>query len=123
MSGGRWSGLELPLSGLKARRVFRRRRRQNRLKLFATGLLLLLSGAGTLAALMQLPERLDTLLLVSNAIANLIGGLARFGMGLLQMVAVVALVALVLAALVLLVAGSVRLVKALLPAPSHPSDS
>ncbi len=109
--------LQLPMAAPKNRRVFRKRRRQARFRLFGSGLLLLAAGAGVLVALMQLPERLDTLLLVSNAIANLIGGLSRFGMGVLQLLGVVALVAVALGALVLVVAGLVRLVKALLPPP------
>jgi hypothetical protein len=117
MSSDRRRILQLPKAAPHNRRVFRKRRRQARLRLFATGLLLLAAGAGMLAALVQLPERLDTLLLVSNAIANLIAGLSRFGMGLLQLLGVVALVLVAFAALVLLAAGLVRLVKALLPPP------
>ena len=113
--------LQLPMAAPKNRRVFRKRRRQARFKLFGSGLLLLAAGAGVLVALMQLPERLDTLLLVSNAIANLIGGLSRFGMGVLQLLGVVALVAVALGALVLVVAGLVRLVKALMPPPPPPA--
>ncbi len=113
--------LQLPMAAPKNRRVFRKRRRQARFRLFGSGLLLLAAGAGVLVALMQLPERLDTLLLVSNAIANLIGGLSRFGMGVLQLLGVVALVAVALGALVLVVAGLVRLVKALLPPPPPPA--
>ena len=60
------------------------------------------------------------LLLVSRAIANLISGLSRFGVGLLQLLGVVALVGLALLALVLLAAGLVRLAKALLPPPRSP---
>lgn len=117
MSPERRRSLHLPLAASKNRRVFRKQRRQTRVKLFGSSVLLLAAGAGILIALLQLPERLDTLLLVSNAIANLIGGLSRFGMGLLQLLGVVALVAVALGALVLLVAGLVRLVKALLPPP------
>lgn len=117
MSPDRRRVLQLPRAAPQARRVFRRRRRQTRFKLFGTGVLLLAAGAGLLVALLQLPERLDTLLLVSNAIANLISGLSRFGMGVLQLLGVVALVAAAFGALVLLVAGLVRLVKALLPPP------
>lgn len=119
MSPERRRTLHLPLAAPKNRRVFRKRRRQVRVKLFGSGVLLLAAGAGILIGLLQLPERLDTLLLVSNAIANLIAGLSRFGMGLLQLLGVVALVAVALGALVLLVAGLVRLVKALLPPPPH----
>jgi hypothetical protein len=117
MSPERRRPIQLPLAGSKNRRVFRKRRRQARFKLFGSGLLLLGAGAGILVALLQLPERLDTLLLVSTAIANLIAGLSRFAIGVLQLLGVVALVAVSLGALVLLVAGLVRMVKALLPPP------
>lgn len=116
MSLDRRRPLHLPLAASGRRgRMFRRQRRQTRLRLFGSGLLLLAGGTGILVGLLQLPERLDTLLLVSRAIANLISGLSRFGVGLLQLLGVVALVGLALSALVLLAAGLVRLAKALLP--------
>jgi hypothetical protein len=114
MSSDRRRTLHLPAASAKSRRVFRKRKRQTRLTLWSTGLLLLSLGAGILVALLQLPERLDTMLLVSNAIANLIGGVIRFGTGLLQLLGVLALVAVALSALVLLVAGLVRLVRGVL---------
>jgi hypothetical protein len=76
--------------------------------------LLLAGGVGLLLALMRLPERLDTLLLVSNAIANLIGGLSKLGLGLLQLLGVLVLVGVVLLALAFLIGGLVRLARALL---------
>ena len=76
--------------------------------------MLLAGGVGLLLALMRLPERLDTLLLVSNAIANLIGGLSKLGLGLLQLLGVLVLVAVVLLALAFLIGGLVRLARALL---------
>jgi hypothetical protein len=60
---------------------------------------------------------------VSNAIANLIGGLSRFGMGLLQLLAVLALAAVALGALVLMLAGVIRLLKALWPEPPRQPPS
>ena len=65
--------------------------------------------------LMQLPQRLDTLLLLSTALANVIRGVQLFLLGLLQVLAVVVLVAVAVGALVLVVAGCVRLVRAFLP--------
>jgi hypothetical protein len=115
--------LLLPKAAPKARRVFRQRRRRARWQQLGTGLLSLAGGGGLMYGLMLLPERLDTLLLVSNAIANLIGGLSRFGMGLLQLVAVLALAAVALGALVLLLAGVVRLLKALWPEPPRQPPS
>ena len=73
---------------------------------------------GLLVGLMQLPERLDTMLLVSTAIANLIGGLGRFLQGLLQLLAVLVLVLVAIGALLLLVAGLVRLLRSVLPGPA-----
>ena len=101
------------------RRVFRRPKRQGRWKQALTGLLLLALGAGLLVGLMQLPERLDTVLMVSTAIANLISGLSRFLTGVLQLLAVLLLVVLAIAALLLLLAGGVRLLRALLQ-PGRP---
>jgi hypothetical protein len=78
------------------------------------GLLLIGAGSLILGILMQLPKRLDTLLLVSNAIANLISGLSRLMLGILQLGSVIVVALLALAALLLLVGGGVRLVRAIL---------
>jgi len=95
------------------------KRPPGRLRQLAEGLLLLGGGIGLLLALMRLPERLDTLLLVSNAIANLIGGLSKLGLGLLQLLGVLVLVGVVLLALAFLAGGLVRLARALLrPKPT-----
>lgn len=123
MTSPRQRTLQLPQAAPKARRVFRQRRRRARWQQLSTGLLSLAGGAGLMYGLMLLPERLDTLLLMSNAIANLIGGLSRFGMGLLQLMAVLALAAVALGALVLLLAGVVRLLKALWPEPPRQPPS
>jgi len=93
----------------------RRRRRGRRLRQVGMGLLLGAVGTAILAALVRLPERLDALLLVSHALANVIGGLSRLGLGLLQLAAVLAVVLLALLALLLLVGSAVRLWRALLP--------
>ncbi|MFN5163500.1 MAG: hypothetical protein ACK5IA_16770, partial [Cyanobacteriota bacterium] len=68
-----------------------------------------------LLALMQLPERLDALLLVSGAIANLITGLSRLGLGVLQLAGVLGVVAMAGFSLLLVVGGLVRLFRALVP--------
>jgi len=106
--------LQLVRSGRAAdstRSVFRKRRAPSRLRQVLDGLLLLAAGTGLLVFLLQLPELidLDSLLLVSTAIGNLIAGLSRLLMGVLQLLGV----GLALLALVLLVAGLVRLVRAL----------
>ena len=79
-------------------------------------MLLMAAGLGLLVLLLQLPELidLDSLLLISTAIGHLIGGLSQLLMGVLQLLAVLVLVAIALSALLLLVAGLVRLVRALL---------
>jgi hypothetical protein len=92
----------------------KRKRPPARVRQVGEALLLLAAGIGLLLALMRLPERLDTLLLVSNAIANLIGGLSKLGLGLLQLLGVLLLVGVVLLALAFLAGGLVRLARALL---------
>lgn len=108
----------------KAKRVFRRQRPNPQPKLrwkqLLSGLLMIALGAGLLVGLMQLPERLDTLLLVSTAIANLIGGLSRFLVGLLQLLGVLVLVLVAIGSLLLLGAGGLRLIRACLRAGPRP---
>jgi|LakMenE01Jun11ns_1017448.scaffolds.fasta_scaffold9833326_3 hypothetical protein len=105
-------GAAAPAGPIVRRSRGRRRLRQRRLLQGATGLLLAALGTGILAALVRIPERLDTLLLVSNAVANVIGGLSRLGLGLLQLAGVLVVVVLALFALLLLAGGVVRLWKA-----------
>ncbi|WP_254217073.1 hypothetical protein [Synechococcus sp. CCY 9618] len=107
-----------PGKGLQLRR--KRRRPSSRWRQTGAGLLLILAGALILTGLMQLPERLDALLLVSNAIANLISGLSRLMMGVLQLGSVIVVALLALLALLLLVGGSVRLVRAVSSGHRHP---
>ena len=105
----------------RPREVFRKRRRTSRSRRILDSLLLMAAGVGLLVLLLQLPQwiDLDSLLLVSTAIAHLIGGLSQLLLGLLQLLAVLLLVALALLALVLLLGGVVRLVRALVaPAPA-----
>jgi hypothetical protein len=108
-----------PGKGLELRR--RRRRPSSRWRQVLAGLLLIGAGSLILAGLMQLPERLDALLLVSNAIANLISGLRRLSMGILQLGSVIVVALLALMALLLLVGGGVRLVRGLTARPRRPS--
>jgi hypothetical protein len=98
----------------------RRRRQQRRWLQAGKGLLLGLLGIGILAGLVRIPDRLDTLLLVSQAIANLIAGLNRLALGLLQLGALLLVVLMALLALLLLAGGLVRLWRALLPAAARP---
>lgn len=96
-------------------RFSRRRKRQSRWRQAGSALLLLLGGCGILALETVLIQRLNALLLVSNAIAGLIRGLMLLGQGLLQLAIVLAVVSLALLALLLLVGGGVRLFRALAP--------
>lgn len=101
----------------------RRRLRWRRLRQGGMGLLLAALGAGILAALVRIPERLDTLLLVSNAVANVIGGLSRLGLGLLQLAGVLVVVVLALFSLLLLAGGVVRLWKAMVAVQGGPGPA
>lgn len=78
-------------------------------------------GVGLFVALLQLPERFDTVLLLSKALANLIGGVQQVVVGLVQLLGLVLLVGLALLALVLVVAGLVRIVRALAPGEPRPA--
>jgi hypothetical protein len=114
----RHSDLHLPTPGLppdQQRPRARRRRRPPRWRQAGIGLLMGIAGSGILLALMQLPERLDALLLVSGAIANLITGLSRLGLGVLQLAGVLGVVAMAGFSLLLVVGGLVRLFRALVP--------
>lgn len=107
--------LPLPPAGEPSLPRRRRRRPASRWRQAGVGLLFVGVGAAILVGLMQIPERLDTLLLVSNAIANVIAGLSRLGIGLLQLAGVLAVVVLALLALVLLAGGCLRLLRAVSP--------
>lgn len=92
-----------------------RRRRISRLRQVLMGLLLVSAGIALLLALLRLPSQLDTVLLVSTAIANLIKGLTLMGLGLLQLAGVLAVALVALLALLLLGAGMSRWLRALAP--------
>lgn len=112
--------LQLPRPGIPPERSVRgrskrRTRRPARWRQAGMGLALLLTGCALLALLMQLPSKLDALLLVRSAIANLIHGLQQLGLALLQLLVMLLVVLLALAALALLVGGAVRLLRAAWP--------
>lgn len=77
------------------------------------GLVCVAGGTLILWMLTALAERLNTLLLVSQAVANLIRGLSLLATGLLQILALLTVAALSLLALLLLVGGLARLVRAI----------
>lgn len=77
------------------------------------GVLCVAGGSLILAALMALADQFNTLLLVSQAVANLIRGLSLLATGLLQLFALLTVAALALLALLLLVGGLTRMVRAI----------
>ncbi|MFZ9753394.1 MAG: hypothetical protein ACO3B3_07575 [Cyanobium sp.] len=122
--------IELPSAGLAGQtppvaqrppgnrpRGRRRRRATARWHQLAVGLGLSAAGGSLLVGLMAIPQRFDGLLLVSKAIADLIGGLSRLGLGLLQLGGVLAVALLAVLALLLLSGGLVRIVRAILGQP------
>ncbi len=91
----------------------KRRRQPSRWKHLGMGLMCVVGGSLILATLTAFAERFNTLLLVSQAVANLIRGLSLLATGLLQILALLTVAALALFALLLLVGGLARLVRAL----------
>lgn len=118
MTSTRRRALQLPATHPSTRQVFRRRRPPARWRQAGMALLLGAAGVGLLLALLQLPERFDTFLVLSTALANLIGGVQQALWGLLQLLAVVMLVLAAIAALGLVAAGLIRLVRAFWPRPA-----
>jgi hypothetical protein len=82
------------------------------LKHLAMGALCVAGGTLILTVLTALADRFNTLLLVSQAVANLIRGLSLLATGLLQLLALLTVAALALFALLLLVGGITRMVRA-----------
>ncbi|MDA0716692.1 MAG: hypothetical protein O2839_00545 [Cyanobacteria bacterium] len=109
--------LKLPATSSATRRVFRRPVRMARWRQAGIALLLGATGVALMLALLQLPERFDTFLVLSTALANLIGGVQQALLGLVQLLAVLLLVLAAIASLGLVVAGIIRMVRALLPQP------
>ncbi|MEB3335696.1 MAG: hypothetical protein VKP70_12010 [Cyanobacteriota bacterium] len=111
--------LHLPTPGSFQRQAPRpggrpkRRRPPSRLKQLAIGMVCVVGSALILMALMGLAERLNTLLLVSQAVANLIRGLSLLAIGLLQLLALLLVAAMALLALLLLLGGLTRLLRLL----------
>jgi hypothetical protein len=91
----------------------KRRRPFAPLRQLAIGVLCVTGAGVLLKGLMELVTRLDTLLLVSQAVANLIQGLALLAKGLLQMLGLSVVAALALLSLLLLMGGLTRLLRLL----------
>jgi hypothetical protein len=70
-------------------------------------------------ALMGLAERLNTVLLVSQAVANLIRGLSLLATGLLQLLALLLVAVMALLAMLLLLGGLTRLLRLLAGGRPH----
>lgn len=116
--------IRLPRSTAATTRKSKRRpkpRPRSRYGQFGIGLGFCALGAVVLASLVMLAARLDALLLLSMAISNLIGGLSRLVLALLQAVGLVLLLAVALAGLLCLMAGLMRIGKALWP-QGHDTD-
>ena len=98
----------------KTRRVFSKRPRSRVVSVgrqMLEGVLLLALGSGLLAFLSWLPQRVDAMVVVSEAIADLIRGLGQLLEALLGLAAVILIAMLLLAGLLALVSGVFRLVK------------
>ena len=104
-----------PLSAVpKTRRVFRKRSSSRAVSIgrqMLEGVLLLALGSGLLAFLSWLPQKVDAMVVVSEAIADLIRGLGQLLEALLGLAAVILIAMLLLAGLLALLAGGFRLVK------------
>jgi hypothetical protein len=105
------------------RKVFsRQRRRVSGWREFFQALLNLGLGAGMLAALLQLPRRLDSVLVVSKVIGTLLAGLTQIALGLAalatglaQTLGILMVIAVVIGALLLMANGLVRLLRMAVP--------
>ena len=75
------------------------------------GVLLLALGSGLLALLSWLPQKVDAMVVVSEAIADLIRGLGQLLEALFGLAAVILIALLLIAGLLALVSGGFRLVK------------
>ena len=109
--------LHLPTPGIRPREQRSTRSHQKRrgptspLQQLAIAMVCIAGAGLILKGLLSLAERFNTLLLVSQAVANLIRGLSLLATGLLQMVALLAVAALALLALLLLVGAITRLLR------------
>jgi hypothetical protein len=80
-------------------------------------------GTSILMVLMRLPDRDDTQLLVRDAVSNVINGLGHLFLGMLQLAGVLTTVLLAVAALLLLMGGTIRVLRALAPRSRQSSGS
>ncbi len=112
-------------SKLDQRRVFRPRRRFPYVTVFRqlTVVVLMLAGAAGLAVLLhQLPQQVDVMLLLSEAIADLIRGVQQLLEAMLGLAAIVLITAIALLAGVLLLGALWRLIRIIRLVVSPPNQ-
>ena len=80
-------------------------------RLFLESVLLLMVGSGLLAGLSWLPSKVDAIVVVSEAIADLIRGLSQLLEAFLGLTAVILIAALLVLALLALLSGLIRLIR------------
>ena len=109
----------------RSRRVFQRRRRVPAGVVFrqlSAVLLMLAGGSGIIIGIQQLPEQVDVVLLVSEAVADLIRGVQQLFEAFLGLAAVVLIAALVILATVLILGGLWRLLRLIRMLTGQPSQ-
>jgi len=99
----------------RERRVFSRRRPPSSWRQALIGLICISAGTGLIVALHQLILRLDAVLLFSECLSHLIGGVINLGLGLGQLVGLLLLLLATVGALLLMVAGLIRIGRSLVP--------
>ena len=99
----------------RERRVFSQRKRSSRRfpvwRMLLESLLLLLLGTGLLAGLSWLPTKVDAIVVVSEAIADLIRGVNQLLEAFLGLSAIILIAALLVLGLLALLSGLIRLVR------------
>ena len=107
---------------LPPRKVFRKRPRRSPWREAFFALLTMAAGIGILVALLQLPARLDSLLVVSKVVSILLRALSRIAEGLLlllvglvQTLAILLVVGLAIVALLMLAQGVFRILRLMIP--------
>ena len=101
----------------RERRVFSQRKRQSKRlpvwRMLLESILLLMLGSGLLAGLSWLPTKVDGIVVVSEAIADLIRGISQLLEGFLGLLAVIVIAALLVLGLLALISGLIRFVRTL----------
>ena len=99
----------------RERRLFSQRKRQSKRlpvwRMLLESVLLLLLGTGLLASLSWLPTKVDAIVVVSEAIADLIRGLSQLLEAFLGLSAAILIAALLVLGLLALLSGLIRLVR------------